>query len=96
MVSSWSNLELVFQPLEDAPARLSVRGEEIDMSAHDRLSNETESISFQSFGASAFLGSPKVSAYVSSLMTEWYHVLPFFCSGQVVIYSNKIAPLTAG
>jgi len=73
----------------------AMRGE-INMSAYDWESNASESTSFPSYGASGFLGSPKPTGFATSLMTEWYHVLPFFCTNQAVVYSNKLAPVSSG
>jgi hypothetical protein len=75
---------------------LTVTGSSINMSAHDWNSNQTQSVSFASYGANGFLGSMYPMEYASTLMTEWYHVLPFFCTQKAAIYSNKLNPIASG
>lgn len=75
---------------------LTIRGGEINMSARDWESNATASIDFSSYGADVFVGSTRPVEYPTSLLTEWYHVLPFFCSNQAVRYSNQIMPARPG
>lgn len=75
---------------------LNFRNEAVNMSARDWESNATASIDFSSYGAKVFVGSIRPNEYPTSLLTEWYHVLPFFCSNQAVRYSNQIVPARSG
>lgn len=68
----------------------------VSMSAHDWNTSAKAAASFSAFGASQFLGfKDKVSSYPTSLLTEWYHTLPYFCSEEPVVYSNASVALTS-
>jgi hypothetical protein len=69
---------------------------QIAMSAFDWNTSARATTQFYSFGASQFLSfKNKVSGYPTSLLTEWYHVLPYICSDVPVIYSNDAIPLSS-
>jgi hypothetical protein len=67
------------------------------MSARDWESNATAATSFASYGAEVFIGSTGPEEHhPTSLLTEWYHVLPFFCSNRAVLFSNQVVPVHSG
>jgi len=86
------NFSKVVQSGDIVRLSLLFRGDWIIMTAIDWESNGSATITFPSFGANVFMRSTQPGSYSSSLMTEWYHVLPFFCSNQVVVYSNHVDP----
>ena len=64
------------------------------MSAQDWNTSARASASYGGFGATQFLGfREKVSNFPSSLLTEWYHALPFYCSREAVVYSSDSVAL---
>jgi hypothetical protein len=68
----------------------------ISMSAHDWNTSALGSAVYDDFGASQFLGfKDKVSAFPTSILTEWYHVVPYLCSDVPVVYSNSVAGLSS-
>ena len=87
-----SNFSMSVQSGDIVRLSLLFRGDWIIMTAIDWESNGSATITFPSFGANVFMGSTQPVSYSSSLMTEWYHVLPFFCSNQVVVYSDRVDP----
>jgi hypothetical protein len=69
---------------------------EISMTAFDWNTSARGAAQYDAYGASQFLGfRDKVTPYPTSLLTEWYHVLPYFCSDEPVVYSSDVAPLSA-
>jgi hypothetical protein len=66
------------------------------MSAHDWNTSARSSASYDASGASEFLGfKDKVSGFPTSLLTEWYHALPYLCSNEPVVYSNTSVTLAS-
>lgn len=62
---------------------------QVSMSAFDWNTSAAATASYNSFGASQFLGfKDRVTGFPTSLLTEWYHALPYFCSKKQVTYSN--------
>ncbi len=62
---------------------------QVSMSALDWNTSARAAAGYDGFGASQFLGfKDKVTGFPTSLLTEWYHVLPYFCSDVPVVYSN--------
>jgi hypothetical protein len=60
------------------------------MQAKDMDTGASASAEYSSFGASTFLGTTsKPGLYGSSLLTEWYHTTPNFCSDRKVTFSNS-------
>jgi hypothetical protein len=60
------------------------------MEAYDWNNKAIASVSYPSMGGSFFVGySDKVPTYPTSLLTEWQHILPYFCSEKRVVYSNS-------
>jgi hypothetical protein len=63
-------------------------GGSVIMKAYDWRLRFTASVSYDAEGADYFVGSAdRVSRYPSSILTEWQHVLPYFCSNQKVTFS---------
>jgi len=68
----------------------------VSMSAHDWNPTARSSASYDAFGATEFLGfKDKVSGFPTSLLTEWYHALPYLCSNEPVVYSNTSVALAS-
>ena len=73
---------------------LTVAGGQIAMQAADWNTGAQARASFNSYGAAQFLGfKDAVSPFPSSLLTEWYHVLPYFCTERPVAYSNTLVSM---
>lgn len=68
----------------------------VSMTVFDWRTKETNTMSYFAFGASRFVGSRGPVGYPTSLMTEWYRVLPYFCSSTQVVYSNLMHPVLSG
>jgi hypothetical protein len=67
----------------------------ISMNAHDWNTSALGSAVYDGFGASQFVGfKDKVSAFPTSILTEWYHVVPYLCSDVPVVYSNSVIGLS--
>jgi hypothetical protein len=77
--------------------RLNMTGDgQVSMTAFDWNTSASGFAQYNAHGASQFLGyRDKVTPYPTSLLTEWYHVLPYFCSDRPVVYSNDATPLSA-
>jgi hypothetical protein len=68
----------------------------VSMRAHDWNTSAKSAASYYSFGASEFLAyKDKVSGFPTSLLTEWYHALPYACSDKPVVYSNVSLTLSS-
>jgi hypothetical protein len=68
---------------------------QISMTAFDWNTSAKSTASYGAFGASQFLGfKDKTSGFPTSLMTEWYHSLPYFCSDEPAVYSNDAVALS--
>ncbi len=75
---------------------LTIEGGQISMRATDWNTGSKAQTSFNSYGASEFVGyKSRISQFPTSLLTEWYHVLPYFCVEQPVVYSNTVQPLAS-
>src|SRR5438105_134603 len=69
---------------------------QVSMSAYDWNTSARSAASYDAFGASQFLGfKDKVSSFPTSLLTEWYHALPYLCSDEPVVYSNAALALSS-
>jgi len=68
---------------------LTFEENEVNMSARDLETNGIATIGYGSYGAKEFEGANRPMEFSTSLMTEWYHELPFFCSNQTVVYSTQ-------
>jgi hypothetical protein len=67
---------------------------QVSMSAHDWNTSASASAIYDGFGATQFLGfKEKVTGFPTSLLTEWYHVVPYLCSDEPVVYSNSVVGL---
>lgn len=76
---------------------LSFSNDTVVMKAYDWGSKTTRSASFGAFGASQFAYYfERPSHFRSSLLTEWYHVLPYTCTDSRVVYSNTRHKLLFG
>jgi hypothetical protein len=68
----------------------------VSMNVRDWNTSALASAEYDSFGASQFLGfKDKVTGFPTSLLTEWYHVVPYLCSDQRVVYSNSVVGLSS-
>jgi len=66
------------------------------MSAQDVNGSASASASFGSFGQSQFVGfKDQTSGFATSLMTEWYHTLPYYCAEQGAVFSSSEVNLTS-
>jgi Divergent InlB B-repeat domain len=78
---------------------LAFVGPDVVMSAKDWATGASASASYSSEGASTFVGdtvSPTdVRGFFTGLMTEWYHVDPYYGNEGQVTYSNDAVALTA-
>ncbi|HUI00494.1 MAG TPA: hypothetical protein VLU99_08370 [Nitrososphaerales archaeon] len=69
---------------------------QVAMTASDWNTSSRASAYYGAFGASEFLGfKDKVTSYPTSLLTEWYHVVPYLCDGETVVYSNSALALAS-
>ena len=69
---------------------------QVSMGAYDWNTSARSVASYDAFGASQFLGfKDKVSGFPTSLLTEWYHALPYLCSNEPVVYSNPSLTLSS-
>jgi hypothetical protein len=69
---------------------------QISMTAHEWNTSATATAAYDGFGASQFLGfKNRVSSYPTSLLTEWYHVVPYLCSEERVVYSSDVLSLSS-
>ena len=67
---------------------------QVSMTAQDWNTSAHAAASYGAFGATQFMGfKDKVTNFPTSLLTEWYHALPYFCSGGPVVYSNNSVAL---
>jgi hypothetical protein len=72
------------------------RAGQISMSAFDWNTSAKATASYDGFGATEFLANKdRVTGFPTSLLTEWYHVVPYFCSEKAVVYSSSIGLKTA-
>lgn len=68
----------------------------VSMTAFDWNTSAEASATYGAFGASQFLGfKDRISGFPTSLLTEWYHSLPYFCSDEPAVYSNDAVALSA-
>jgi hypothetical protein len=66
------------------------------MTARDWNTSAKAAAGYGAFGASQFLGfKDKVTSFPTSLLTEWYHVVPYLCSDERVVYSNSVVTLNS-
>jgi hypothetical protein len=67
---------------------------QVSMTAFDWNTSAKATASYGGFGASQFLGfKDKTSSFPTSLLTEWYHALPYSCLAERVVYSNTSVAL---
>lgn len=78
---------------------LAFSGTAVQMLAQDWSTGATAKTAYTAFGASTFVGSPSRAAnsqgYFSGLMTEWYHVLPYYGNEGKVTYTNRAVALSS-
>lgn len=74
---------------------LTIAGNSVLMTAEDLNSNGTASISYPSYRAHEFVGNYNVE-YPNSLMTEWYHLLPYYCVEKSTVFSSHASPINSG
>jgi hypothetical protein len=68
---------------------LTINGTRVVMQVIDWNNGARAEATYNSFGASQFMGfKDLVSPFPTSLLTEWYHVLPYFCGDRPVVFSN--------
>jgi hypothetical protein len=71
----------------------------VDMTALDVSTRASASISYTALGASSFIGLQSkfdnANGFFTGLMTEWYHVLPYFADEGPVTYSSPQTPLSS-
>ena len=80
---SANDQDMVLLSLEMAPQG------QVSMTAYDLNTSASARASYDSYGATQFLGfKERVTPYPTSLLTEWYHVVPYYCSSVPVVYSN--------
>jgi len=68
---------------------LNMTSRTVKAEAYDFRSNASVSLLVSSYNASRFLSSKGPERFPTSVLTEWYHVLPYFCSNRNVTYSNN-------
>jgi len=69
---------------------------QVSMTAYDWNTSAKAGASYEAFGASQFLGfKDKTSGFPTSLMTEWYHSAPYFCSDEPAVYSSAAVALSS-
>jgi hypothetical protein len=67
---------------------------QVSMTALDWSTSAHAAATYGAFGATQFMGfKDKVTSFPTSLLTEWYHALPYQCSGGPVVYSNAALTL---
>jgi List-Bact-rpt repeat protein len=78
---------------------LTFTGSDVQMLAKDWSTGATASASYSNEGSSIFVGdavSPdNVRGFFTGLMTEWYHVGPYYGNEEQVTYSNNDVALTS-
>jgi Divergent InlB B-repeat domain len=78
---------------------LTFTGSTVLMRAQDWNTGATAQTSFSSEDASSFVGSPSRTSnfqgYFTGLMTEWYHVAPYYGNEAEVTYTNNAVALTS-
>jgi hypothetical protein len=77
--------------------QLSISGDRVAFAAHDWDTRAAANQSFPAFG-SGFVGlthSSGANGFFSGLMTEWYHVNPYYGSEAEVRYSNSTTGLSS-
>ena len=68
----------------------------VSMTARDLNGSASASASYGAFGQSEFVGlKDQTSGFATSLLTEWYHTLPYFCSGEGAAFSNSVVNTTS-
>ena len=82
-------------PNDTVAMSLTIVGDEVIMAAKDLSSNGTASATYPSYGAHDFTGKYN-TGFPTSLMTEWYHILPYFCIERSTVFSNKANPIPSG
>jgi len=71
-------------------------GYNVIMQAKDTDTSASASLEYPSYGASTFMGTTsKPELFGTSLLTEWYHVTPNYCSDREVIFSNMEISLSS-
>lgn len=68
------------------------------MEAYDYRTGVVENASYTAYESSRFVpyAGGNSSGYESSLLLEWYHAAPYFCSQDKVIFSNSVNPEKMG
>jgi hypothetical protein len=78
---------------------LNFTGSTVEMQAKDWNTGATAETSYDSEGASIFIGSPSVpysfQGYFTGLMTEWYHVNPYSGNEAEVTFTSNAVALTS-
>jgi hypothetical protein len=68
--------------------QLDFASDNVTMQAHDLETDAIATESYFAYDASYFVKSGSNDTYTTSLLTEWYHVLPYFCSNERVIFTS--------
>jgi hypothetical protein len=68
--------------------QLSFASGNVTMQIHDIETGAVAAGSYFAYGATYFAKSGSSDSYPTSLLTEWYHVLPYFCSNERVVFSS--------
>ena len=67
----------------------------VTMAGYDWRTKTEVNATYFAHGASQFVSYKNhISGFPSSLLTEWYHVLPYFCDNEHAVFSNNQNPLT--
>jgi len=78
---------------------LGFNGSNVVMSAEDLTDGSSQSTTYPAEGSSSFFGGwsvdPQEPGYLTGVMTEWYHVHPYYGGEDPVTY-EAITPLTGG
>ncbi len=78
---------------------LNFSGANVVMYAKDWNTNASASISYSARGSTSFIGLPNApsnsNGFFSGLMTEWYHVLPYYGDMTAVTYTNRAFNLSS-
>jgi hypothetical protein len=64
------------------------------MEAYDWKTKAEGDTSYPAYGATQFVSNGS-RGFPTSLLTEWYHGLPYYCSNHHVVFSNRRSPLTS-
>ncbi len=79
---------------------LNFSGSNVIMYAKDWNTGASASVSYSARGSTSFIGLPSAPSnshgFFSGLMTEWYHVLPYYGDMTAVTYTNRAFNLSSG